>query len=496
MAIVRTLLPLSGRPSPSLPASRTLLLLLAAATVASAVAGQDGGSFDRHFTGQTLRFDYFHTGTQGEEQIALDQLRLEGPWSGRRAQPLDTTNLGLYMFEVIDPQTHRTIYSAGFSSIFGEWQTTAEARDGAWRAFHESQRFPEPRGKVQLVLKRRAGDGTFREIHSQLIDPGSRQVNRSAVPTVGEVWNVFRSGDAAEKVDLLILGDGYTAAEMESYRRDARAVAEALFAFPPFEQRRSDFNVWAIDVPSDRSGITKPREGTWNETPLGMTYNIFDSERYMLTLRNRQMREIAAAAPYDFLILIANSEKYGGGGIFNLYSTAAAKSEQMPYLIVHEFGHAFAGLGDEYYTSQVAYEGFTPPGVEPWEPNVTALLDPAHLKWGHLVDEGTPIPTPWSQQAYDDMSLAYQQERNALRASGASEERMDEYFAEVKQNSSALLAEEPYLGRIGAFEGSGYQAKGLYRPAADCIMFSRNPDHFCRVCSEAIHRIIDLFSGG
>ncbi len=453
-------------------------------------------SFDEHFTGRTLRFDYHHTGTYGEEHVALDQLRLEGEWSGRRTQLLDTTNLGLYMFEVIDPRTHQTLYSAGFSSIFGEWQTTGEARSGAWKAFHESQRFPEPRRTVQLVLKRRAGDGTFREVHSQLVDPSSRHVNRSKIPEAGAVWNVFRSGAPREKVDLLILGDGYTLAEMESYRSDARAVADALFDFPPFKQRRGDFNVWAIDLASAESGVTKPRESTWNETPVGLSYNIFDSERYMLTLENRRMREIAAAAPYDFLILIANSEKYGGGGIFNLYSTAAAKSAQMPYLIVHEFGHAFAGLGDEYYTSQVAYEGFTPPGTEPWEPNVTALLEEGTVKWQHHVTVGTPLPTPWSQDEYDAMSLAYQEERAQLRADGVSEERMDAYFAEVKEASSALLAEEPHAGKVGAFEGAGYQAKGLYRPASDCIMFSRNPDHFCAVCSEAIHRIIDLFSGG
>ena len=320
----------------TLPVALLVTLLIAPLSTGAIQASTPDGRFDRFFTGRTLRFDYFHTGTQGEEQIALDQLRLEGEWSGRRKQLLDTTNLGLFLFVVIDVETHLPIYSAGFSSIFGEWQTTGEARSGTWRAFHESQRFPEPRNKVQLVLKRRAPDGSFREIHSHVIDPTSRLVNRSAVPQVGEVWNVFKSGDAAEKVDLLILGDGYTLAQLGSYREDARAVAAALFEFPPFRERKSDFNVWAIDVPASESGVTKPREGIWRESPLGLSYNIFDSERYVLTLENRRLREIAAAAPYDFLILIANSDKYGGGGIFNLYSTAAAKSKQMPYLIVHE----------------------------------------------------------------------------------------------------------------------------------------------------------------
>jgi hypothetical protein len=475
--------------------SMTLPLVCVLLLIASPGVCQSGLDFDRFFTGETLRFDYFHTGTHGEEQIALDRVRLEGEWSGRRTQLFDTTNLGLFMFVVIDAATHQTIYSAGFSSIFGEWQSTGEARAGTWRAFHESQRFPEPRQSVQLVLKRRALDGTFREIHSHLFDPASRFVDRSPIQQSGEVWNVFRSGPAAEKVDLLILGDGYGPGEMDSYRNDARAVAEALFSFPPFSRRRDDFNVWAIDVAATESGVTKPREGTWRGSPIGLSYNIFDSERYMLTFENRKMREIAAAAPYDFLILIANSDKYGGGGIFNLYSTAAAKSEQMPYLIVHEFGHAFAGLGDEYYTSQVAYEDFLPAGVEPWEPNVTALVGGGdQLKWRGMMEEAIPVPTPWNQTAFDETSLSYQKQRSELRASGASEKRMDEYFAEVKKTTGALLAEEPYRDQVGAFEGAGYQAKGLYRPSVDCIMFTRNPDHFCRVCSAAIERIIDLFS--
>ncbi len=469
--------------------ARNVVVLLLAA-LATPLAAQD---FDSFFTGGTLRFDYFHTGTSNEEHIALDQIRAEGRWSGRRTQLLDTTNLGLFMFTVIDTATHQAIYSAGFSSIFGEWQTTAEARGGAWRSLHESQRFPEPRAPVQLVLKRRAADGTFREIHSQVIDPESRLINRAPVAKAGAVWTVFENGDPAEKVDLLILGDGYPEDEMGSYRDDATAVAEALFSFPPFRERRGDFNVWAIDVAASEHGVTKPREGKWRNSPLGMSYNIFDSERYMLTMSNQRMREVAAQAPYDFLILIANSDKYGGGGIFNLYSTAAAKSAQMPYLIVHEFGHAFAGLGDEYYTSQVAYEGFNTAGVEPWEPNVTALLDGETLKWSRFGDD-VPVPTPWNQDAYDEMSLGYQEIRSALRKGGATEERMDEYFAEVKAASTALLAKEPHLGAVGAFEGAGYQAKGLYRPSADCIMFTRNPDHFCPVCSAAIERIINLFS--
>ena len=452
------------------------------------------GDFDDFFTGGTLRFDYYHSGIAGEEHISLDKIRAEGEWPGRRTHLLDDTNLGKYLFEVVDPARNVVVYSAGFSSIYGEWETTGEARRGVWRTLHESQRFPEPKSAVQLVLKKRTDDGTFREIYSTLIDPKSRFVDRSPLVDSGEVWPVLENGPPAEKVDLLILGDGYTETELGAYRAAARRAADELFSFPPFAQHRDNFNVWAIDVPSERSGISQPRTGTWNRTPLGLSYNIFDSERYVLTFENEALREIAAQAPYDALILLANSDQYGGGGIFNLYMTAAAGSGQMPYLIVHEFGHSFAGLADEYYTSQVSYEEFVPEGVEPWEPNITALLDPERVKWNSLISAETPIPTPWAQQEYDEMSLAFQKHRSELRRRQVPEARMDEYFAEVKEASTKLLGEQPHYHDVGAFEGAGYQAKGLYRSSVDCIMFTRNPRTFCPVCAGAIERVIRLYS--
>lgn len=465
----------------------TLLLTLPSALVAS--------EFDRHFTDRTLRFDYFHSGTAGEEHISLDRLRLEGEWPGRREALIDGADLGKYRFSVADAESGETLFSTGFSSIYGEWETTGEARRGAWRTLHESQRFPEPRRPVELVLEKRADDGTFSEFHRESIDPASRFVDRSPIPRRGVAWAVFENGPPAAKVDLLVLGDGYTADEMDDYRHDVEKVIDALFSFSPFAERRSDFNVWAIDAAAEHSGVTRPRAGFWNSTPIGLTYNAFDSERYVLSFANREMRELAALAPYDALILIANSDKYGGGGIYNLYSTAAAKSAQLPYLIVHEFGHAFAGLADEYYTSSVAYEDFTAPGTEPWEPNITALLDSTRLKWADFGTHEVPLPTPWRQEHYDRVSLDFQKVRGELRAAGASEARMDEYFAEVAAVTRPMLSAERHYGKVGAFEGAGYQAKGLYRPAVDCIMFSRNPDHYCPVCSAAVDRVIDLHLG-
>ncbi|HEV8577659.1 MAG TPA: M64 family metallopeptidase [Thermoanaerobaculia bacterium] len=464
-----------------------LALVLAAAVPAPS-------DFDVQFTGRTLRFDYFHGGTAKEEHISLGGLRLEGEWPGSRLHLLDDTNLGKYLFEVIDPATNQTLWSRGFSSIYGEWETTGEAIAGTWRTFRESMRFPETRGRAQLVLKKRAADGSFREIFSAVVDPAARYVDRSPVSSAGTVWPVFESGPSAVKVDLLFLGDGYAAADIEKFHGDVCRLTDALFATEPFKSHRGDFNVRAIDLPSPASGVTDPRTGTWRKTPLGLAYNAFDSERYMLTFADEAVREAAAQAPYDALILLSNSRKYGGGGIFNLWNTAAVDSAESAYLVVHEFGHSFAGLGDEYYTSQVAYETFNPPGSEPWEPNVTALPDPRHFKWSDLVDPATPVPTPWSQEAFDKTMLGFEKRRRELREKNAPEEEMEALFREVREKTAPMLRSEKYFGKVGAFQGASYEAKGLYRPEVDCIMFSRNPKSFCAVCARAIERVIRMYT--
>jgi hypothetical protein len=470
-------------------------LLALALALATALPSHGADSrFDSHFTGRTLRFAYLHGGTAKEEHVSLGGLRLEGEWPGSRVHLLDDTNLGKYLFEVIDPATNQVVWSRGFSSIYGEWETTGEAGAGTWRTFQESMRFPEPRGKVQIVIKKRGSDGAFREIFSTVIDPASRFVDRSPVSSAGKVWPVFESGPAAVKADLLILGDGYTAQEMEKFHSDVRRLTDALFAIEPFKSHRSDFNVRAIDLPAAASGVTDGRTNTWHKSPLGLAYNAFDSERYMLTFTDEAVREVAAEAPYDALILLSNSRKYGGGGIFNLWNTAAVDSAESAYLVVHEFGHSFAGLGDEYYTSQVSYQNFNPPGSEPWEPNVTALLDPKHPKWGDLVAAGTPIPTPWKQETYDKVVLDYEKIRRELREKNAPEEKMEALFQEVREKTTPLLRAEKYFGKVGAFQGSGYEAKGLYRPEVDCIMFSRNPKSFCAVCARAIERMIRMYT--
>ena len=480
---------------------------LAACIVATVVSGRGApgtgeaegrsaeaaASFDEHFIDKTMRVDYFHSGGRGTEIVALDRVVSDGPWAGSRTRLVDDLNLGKYLFEVLDRRTNRVIYSRGFASIYGEWETTPESRE-VHRTFHESLRFPWPRRPVQVVLKVRDAENSFHEIWSTVVDPDSRFVNPADRPPAGEVWSLFTSGPPAEKVDLLILGEGYTEDERGKFRADATRLTEALFEEEPFRSRRDDFNVWGIDLPSAVAGVSRPRAGQFRRTPLSAEYNVFDSERYLLTYDNRALRDAASAAPYEFIEILVNEEQYGGGGIFNFQATAAADTGFAEYVFIHEFGHHFAGLADEYYTSDVAYETGASYHPEPWEPNVTALHDPGDLKWGDLVAPDTPLPTPWDKEAFEAASTAAQRERRDLRAAGAPETEMDRLFTAQMERETALLASMPHAGKVGAFEGASYEPAGLYRPEIDCIMFTRNPVGFCRVCRRAISRVIDQYS--
>ena len=478
--------------------SRTPRLALPGALLASALAvatlgSQSAAPDDRLFTAAAMRLDYFHGGGLGTETISLDRVVSDGAWPGSRTRLVDTTNLGKYLFEVIDRETNRVIFSRGFASIYGEWETTAESKR-LHRTFHESLRFPWPKAPVQLVLKKRDADNAFHEIWSTLIDPDAWFANRAERKPAGTVWTLFENGPPADKVDLLLIGEGYAAAELPKFHADARRLVDALFAVEPFKSRKADFNVRGLDLPSDESGVNRPHVRSFRRTPLSTEYNIFGSERYLLTYDNRALREAASAAPYEFLEILVNEKQYGGGGIFNFQATAAADTGFAEYVFIHEFGHHFAGLADEYYTSDVAYETGGTVHPEPWEPNVTALGDPARLKWRDLVEPPTPLPTPWDKDAYEQRSREMQTRRRALLAKGATDAELDALFREQLAWDTRFLASMRYSGRVGAFEGASYEAKGLYRPEADCIMFTRDPVGFCRVCQRAIGRIIDEYT--
>jgi len=310
---------------------------------------------------------------------------------------------------------------------------------------------------------------------------------------VGRVVPLLENGPATEKVDLLILGDGYTEAQMPKFRADARRLAGVLFETEPFKSRKGDFNVRTIELPAKEPGIYRKDGAIYRRTRLGTQYGIFGSERYVLTYDERALRDVAAAAPYEFVEILVNDARYGGGGIYGDQATASVDTAFANYMFVHEFGHHFAGLADEYYTSDVAYETGGEK-VEPWEPNVTALHDPARLKWRELVAPGTPLPTPWEKEAFETESRKIQAERRKLIASGGDPSALDALFTRELKWSTKLLSSMPWSGKAGAFEGAAYEAKGLYRASADCIMFTRDEVGFCPVCRRAIERIIDMYA--
>ena len=468
---------------------KTMVFLVIAAGSLAAPAFAQGASAGK----PTLRVDFYHSGNAKEEHFSLDRVVVEPlPWAGSASKPLDDTNRGKYFFEVQDAKTGRPLYSRGFSSIYGEWETTAEAQT-IDRTFSESLRLPMPDAPIRIVVRKRDAKNVFRDIWTTPVDPADKFVLRNMHADAGPLITVRKSGDPTQKLDFLILGDGYTAAERSKFERDARRLAEILLKTSPFKERQNDINIWGLSPAAAQSGISRPSQHLYRRSPVGATYDAFDSERYVLTFDNKAFRDIAANAPYDVVEILVNGATYGGGGIYGLYSTVAADSVWAPYIFVHEFGHHIAGLADEYYTSDVAYLPAAD-RVEPWEPNATAMLDPANLKWKDLVAPGTPIPTPWPKEAFETYTRQIQQRRRAIRAADRPESEMDALFREEEAHDLQQLNEGPNAKKIGAFEGANYEARGYYRPQADCIMFTRDNVPFCAVCRRAIEQILDLYA--
>jgi hypothetical protein len=439
---------------------------------------------------QTMRLDYYHTGDAKHEVFSVDRVVIEPlPWPGDMQKTIDRTDLGKYFFEVRDQKSKQVLYSRGFASIYGEWETTEEAQK-IMRSFSESLRFPAPDAPVEIILRKRDSKNDWREIWKMSIDPKDMFIDRAKASAPARLIPIQKMGDPATKVDLLLLGDGYTAREMKKFEADARRLIGVLFATSPFKEHRTDFNVWGLCQPASESGISRPSTGIYRDSLA--TYDAFGSERYILAFDNHRLRKVAQFAPYEFIEILTNTRTYGGGGIFNLYSTVAVDNAFADYVFVHEFGHHFAALADEYYTSPVAYAPATE-RVEPWEPNATALLDKDKLKWKDLVAPGTPLPTPWNKEEFEAYSREYQKRRTQLRRDNRPEAEMEALFREDRRHLEEMFAKEKYAGRVGAFEGANYEAKGYYRPQVDCIMFSRT-NYFCKVCRRAIERVVSLYT--
>jgi len=447
-------------------------------------------NFSDYFENKTMRFDFFHTGNSKTEFFAIDKIASDGLWSGSNNLLIDELELGPYFYEVIDKETKILLYSRGFANIFGEWQTTPEAED--WGTFHESLRFPWPKLPITLIIKKVCRINLFQNIWTTDIDPASRQVNPADIIHTEKTAIIVENGPAQEKLDIVILGDGYSVKEMDKFNKDAKRLSEVLLSSEPFSTRKKDINIRLVETPAQESGIHKPHPGVFKRTPLSAHYSSFDSERYVLSYDNRTIRNVASAVPYEFMVILVNERTYGGGGIYNLYTTVASDNKFSDYIMIHEMGHHMAALADEYYSSSISYEAPSV-SIEPWETNITALLDKDNLKWKDLVEEGTPIPTPWNKEEFDKHGYEIQKERTELRAAKVDESVVEDLFVREYNQQNEYYAKEQYKDKVGAFEGAGYNQYGMYRPQLDCIMYTRH-NVFCKVCQRSINDVIDQYS--
>jgi len=399
-------------------------------------------SFDDYFADSTMRFDFFLAGNSSETKVFPAAIKGEPLWGGSLTNLTDKFGYGNFRYEIIDAASGKVIYSKGFCTLYQEWQTTAEAKK-IDKSFYEVATFPFPKAKVNFVLSIRGRDGIFKKLYETEIDPGNYFITREK-PLATPVTRVSGTGDPHTSLDIAFIAEGYTAAEMDKFRSDVKRMGEIIFSEAPFDKYRDRINIWAVEAPSQESGTDVPGEGIYVNTALNSSYYTFDVDRYLTTQDIRAVNDYAAAAPHDQIIVLINSKRYGGGGVYNYYSATTADHKFSPQVLTHEFGHGFAGLADEYYSSEVAYEEFYPLAVEPWEPNITTRVN-FESKWKDLIARSVPVPTP---------------------------------------------NEKRYTGVTGLFEGGGYVSKGIYRPSFDCRMKSNEADAFCQVCDIAIEKMI------
>lgn len=403
-------------------------------------------NFEDYFYDKTLRVDYFHTADSSNDSYSIDELKEEPYWGGSKVNLIDKFNYGNFAFKVIDDSSGNLIYSRTYSTLLNEWQTTDEAKTTI-KTFSETVIFPYPKKNVTVEFYSRDRKNKLIKKFLYKIDPENYFISKERNKEY-KSFKVHYSGDPAKKVDIVILPEGYTKDEIDRFYKDCKKFSSYLFNSSPFKENKNRFNIWGIEAPSAESGTDIPADSIWKKTILNSSFYTFDLERYLMTTDNKSVRDLAANVPYDQIYILVNTDSYGGGSIYNLYSVCVNNNIYEEYVFVHEFGHGFASLADEYYTSDVAYNDFYPLDVEPLDPNLTTLVD-FESKWKNLIEEGTPIPTPATAEFKD---------------------------------------------KVGVFEGGGYMQYGIYRPMQDCTMKSIKPDNFCIVCKKAIQEMIDFYT--
>lgn len=404
------------------------------------------GEFDNYFEKKSLRIDFALSGNSEFQAAALQQLREEPVWGGPVKNLVDEFNYGGYYVNIYDKASDRLIYSRGFNTLFEEWLTTEQAKTET-QSWTNSVSVPYPKSTVTVEISARdRKDMRFHTLLKMDVDPASIFIDRGKLKD-NKVSRIQYSGEPAEKIDLVFIGDGYTEYEQEKFTEDARRFTEALFKYSPFDNFKDDFNVWAVNLVSEESGTDISGQGIYKNTALDAGFYTFGIDRYLTTQDMKPIRDAVWNVPCDAVFILVNTDKYGGGGMYNFYAIGSTDNARTLDVFVHELGHSFAGLGDEYFNSEVAYDDeFYDLRFEPWEPNITTLVD-FSAKWADLLSPDVPVPTP---------------------------------------------LEDAYKDEIGVFEGGGYQSEGIFRPMDHCMMRDYAP--FCPACNRAVIRMINFLT--
>ena len=402
--------------------------------------------FDTYFAESSLRVDYVLTGNNKTTTYSLKELIHEPYWSGSKTNLIDELEFGNYIVKVFEAGSDHLLFSKGYQNLYGEWTTTTEALN-ITKSFEESVIVPFPKVKVDIAMYYKTWGGELKEGMRFTVTPDDyfiRDYDNLDLP-VYDAW--IGNKDITKAVDIVVLPEGYTQAEMGKFIKDCDFFVRSLFGYAPYDRYRESFNIRGVMVPSAESGCTMPGDHVYKNTAMRFSFWTFDSERYCMSTDNRDIRDFAGQVPYDQIYVLVNTEKYGGGGIYNFYCSSASSNGFSSDVIIHEFGHGFAGLADEYYYAGSSDHMYNLE-LEPWEPNITSLVDFSG-KWGDMLDKKTPVPTP---------------------------------------------REPKYEKTIGVFEGGGYEPKGMYSPHMDCLMKSFVGHDFCPVCQRAIERMILYYS--
>jgi hypothetical protein len=404
-------------------------------------------NFSTWFEPKTLRVDYLLAGDSNSEIAYFLQMKEEPNYGGPEIRLVDPFGYGTYRYQAFDSATNELIFSRGFNTLFQEWKGTDEARH-LKRAFGMSAVMPFPKKTIRFVLEKRSyTSDEFEKMFERYINPTDYFILRENIAAVNYT-KIKDNGSPANHVDIAFIAEGYTSIEMDKFRSDAARMADYFLKTAPYHEFASRFNFYAIEAPSVESGVTIPGKDIWVNTNMHSSFYTFNMDRYLTTSDTKTIYDLAAVVPCDMIFILVNSKRYGGGGFYNHYGQSTVDHNLSEIVAIHEFGHQFAGLADEYYTSEVTYSDFYNLCFEPWEPNITTNVN-FSKKWQNLITPGTPIPTP---------------------------------------------RDEKFKTTTGMFEGGGYLSKGIYSPKMDCRMKSNDAPSFCPACQEAIRKMILFYT--